>query len=215
MVTQFPLDSMHLVDLDAVKKLLKLLIKKEDIKKINEKLTLVANYIPSKFGRISRTLDEINNWTSSEFRQFLLYTGVFILKDSINMDLYYHFLLLHCGIRLLSRQKSSKVEANIAQQILEDFVVYFGSLYGDELVSFNIHGLLHLSACVWTFGLILSIQQLFLRLDERTRLSANTENISKLGQFDINFEKGKDSFCFCKKVGILFCFAVRFRPNKI
>lgn len=69
MVTQFPLDSMHLVDLGVVK-VIKATYKKGGYKKINEKLTLVANYIPSEFGRISRTLDEINNWKSTEFRQF-------------------------------------------------------------------------------------------------------------------------------------------------
>lgn len=45
------------------------------------------------------------------------------------------------------------------------------------------------------------LQQLFLRLDERAGFSADRENISKFGHFDINFEKEKYSFCFSKKVG--------------
>lgn len=70
MISQFPLDSMHLVDLGVTKQLLKLLVKKSDIKKINEKINYIAQFIPLEFGRIVRSLDEINHWKSTEFRPF-------------------------------------------------------------------------------------------------------------------------------------------------
>lgn len=74
------------------------------------------------------------------------------MKGNISDDSYYHFLLLHSGIRLLSNERSRNKDTVVAQKILEDFVTFFGNLYGDEQVSFNIHGLLHLSDSVKKLG---------------------------------------------------------------
>ncbi|KAI8123574.1 hypothetical protein CVS40_5886 [Lucilia cuprina] len=222
MVSQFPLDSMHLVDLGVTKKLLKLLVNKKNAVGINKKICFVAKYVPSEFCRTPRSLDEISNWKSTEFRQFLLYTGIYILKDCVSSDQYYHFLLLHSAIRLLSSEMSHIRGADISQRVLEDFVVFFGRLYGDELISFNVHGLLHLAECVKQFGPLDSfsaykfenymqyikgivkkpnkiLQQIFLRLEERQGLNSNL--VSKLGSFSINHKKEKDSFCFSKELG--------------
>lgn len=76
----------------------------------------------------------------------LLYTGILVQKDCVSSDQYYHFLLLHSTIRL-SSSKSHLIVADISQKILDDFVNYFGLLYGDQLVSFNVHELLHLTVC--------------------------------------------------------------------
>ncbi|XP_049302035.1 uncharacterized protein LOC125775444 isoform X1 [Bactrocera dorsalis] len=226
MVSQFPLDPMHLVDLGVCKKLLQLLIKKGNINvsKINEKITFLSNLVPSEFGRICRSLDEISNWKATEFRQFLLYIGIFVLKDCISSDHYYHFLLLHAGIRLLSCEKSYSTEANVAQQILQEFVDLFGNIYGDHLVSYNVHGLLHLTDCTKQFGPLDQfsaykfenhmqylkklinkpnkiLQQLHLRLDERTNTNIEPNKTLKINLFNIEFKKEKDSYCFSEKLG--------------
>ncbi|XP_054082056.1 uncharacterized protein LOC128919990 isoform X1 [Zeugodacus cucurbitae] len=154
MVSQFPLEPMHLVDLGITKKILKLLISKGNINIMNEKLRFLAKFVPSEFGRIVRDFNEINNWKSTEFRQFLLYTGIFVLKDCINENLYYNFLLLHVGIRILSYEQLDEHKVNVAEKIVHEFVYLFSNLHGEHLISFNVHGLLHLADCVRRFGAI-------------------------------------------------------------
>lgn len=224
MVSQFPLDPMHLVDLGVCKKLLHLLVKKGNVTKMNEKISFLSNFVPVEFGRVCRNLDDISNWKATEFRQFLLYIGIFVLKDCINSDLYYHFILLHAGIRLLSCEKSYRNEADVAQQILEEFVNLFGSIYGDHLVSYNVHSLLHLTDCSKQYGPLdrfsayrfenhmqylkklihkpnKILQQLHLRLEERNSIEFDCNKISKMGSFNIDFKKEKDSYCFSKNFG--------------
>ncbi|XP_054746361.1 uncharacterized protein LOC129250792, partial [Anastrepha obliqua] len=221
MVSQFPLEPMHLVDLGVTKKLLQLLIKKGNVTKMNEKLLLLNRFVPSEFSRLSRDLDQISNWKSTEFRQFLLYTGIFVLKDCINEDLYYHFLLLHAGIRFLSCEKSFNVESNVANELLKEFVDLFGNIYGDHLISYNVHGLLHLSDCVREFGPLDNfsaykfenymqhlkkiinkpnkiLQQMFFRISERLKIS-DSSKLSKNDLFIIDFNKDKDSYFQCNK----------------
>ncbi|XP_067614083.1 uncharacterized protein [Eurosta solidaginis] len=152
MVSQFPLEPMHLVDLGVTKKILQLLIKRGNVTRMNEKLMYLNNYFPSEFSRRSRDLDELGNWKSTEYRQFLLYSGIFVLKDCIPDNLYYNFLLLHCAVRLLSCEKSCKVESNVANEMLKEFVKLFNNYFGTNLISFHVHGLLHLSDCVKQFG---------------------------------------------------------------
>ncbi|XP_067630062.1 uncharacterized protein [Eurosta solidaginis] len=224
MVSQFPLDCMHLVDLGVVKRFLKSLNSDANIRKINENIKFISNYFPSEFCRTARSLDEVSRWKATEFRQFLLYTGIFVLKDCISSELYFLFLLLHTGIRLLSSERSFRSEADVAQDILEHFVTQFSIMFGKESVTFNIHGLLHLSECVKDLGPLDSfsayrfenfmqflkkivrkpnqiLQQLFLRLKERQDVSSSIQKPSKLCSFDIDLKKDKDCFCYSKKVG--------------
>ncbi|XP_067621954.1 uncharacterized protein drl isoform X2 [Eurosta solidaginis] len=222
MVSQFPLDPMHLVDLGVAKKLLGLLFNNSNISIMNDKFNLVFAWVPSEFGRNCRHFNNMKIWKSTEYRQFLLYSGIFILKDCVDNDLYYHFLLLHTSIRILSSEKSYLSENNAAQQLLSEFVNLFGDIYGDHKISFNIHGLLHLADCAKEIGpldsfsaykfenymqhlkkLIKSptniLQQLYLRLEERKSLIE--EKKSKFDSFIINPKKEKDSFCYNRDTG--------------
>ena len=84
----------------------------------------------------------------------MIYTGIFLLKDCVSNDQYYHFLSLHSNIRFLSSEVNYVGQADISQRVLENFLNYFGRLYGEELVSFNVHGLLHLVDCVLQYSLL-------------------------------------------------------------
>ncbi|XP_067637611.1 uncharacterized protein [Eurosta solidaginis] len=152
MVSQFPLDPMHLVDLGVMKKLLNLLISKSNLSVMNKKLQFLSKFVPSEFSRVARDFNELSNWKSTEFRPFLLYTGIFVLKGCSSEDRYYHFLLLHTGIRLLCIERSNNIGINIADQILQEFVKLFSTLYINERINFNLHGILHIADCVRQFG---------------------------------------------------------------
>jgi hypothetical protein len=73
------------------------------IQDINEKIVNIKFYISSEFVRKPRSLKEFGLWKATEFRLFLLYTGV-VLLSSINKDQYEHFLQLNCAIYILSNQ---------------------------------------------------------------------------------------------------------------
>lgn len=160
MVSQFPVEPMHLVDLGTTKKLLTLITKNNctklylSITALSTLSSIISSYagsIPSDFARKPRDLTELSRWKATEFRQFLLYTGIVALKFILNEEYYYHFLLLHCSIRLLSSKNCSE-NAECAQKMLQHFTTIFPSLYGEHNVSYNIHNLIHLAECVVQFG---------------------------------------------------------------
>jgi len=223
MVSQFPLDPMHLIDLGVTKKWLELVIKDVNVVEMNRRLQFLVQFTPSEFGRQSRPFTDIKLWKATEFRQFLLYTGIFVLKDCVKNDIYYNFLLLHSAIRLLSCERTCQSELKVAQQILEDFVDLFSKIFGRHLVSSNVHNLLHISECVRLYGPLDSfsaykfenhmqlikkvlrkpnqmLQQLYFRMAEINTLSDEEASRSDL-KFTSNFVKEKDSFCFIKNRG--------------
>ncbi len=80
-----------------------------------------------------------------EFRTFLLYTGINVLKDVLPQDKYEHFLLLHVAIRILCSARATEPQINFAKRCLHNFVSLFDSLYGRQHLVYNVHNLLHLA----------------------------------------------------------------------
>ena len=84
MVSQFPIDYMHLVCLGVMRRLLNLLISgplsvrigRCKQMKISSVLTGLQKVIPAEFACKPRSLSELARWKATEFRQFLLYTGI-------------------------------------------------------------------------------------------------------------------------------------------
>jgi len=142
---------MHLIELGVMRKFLARIyynnvinkVSKQNQNSISTKLMSMQPFIPAEYARKPRTLLERPNWKSTEFRQFLLYTGIVALKDSIFDDQYYLFVLLHCAYRLLCSQKQRENNIENAQQILKLFVESFPIVFGANSVTYNVHGLLH------------------------------------------------------------------------
>lgn len=85
-VTQFPLDYMHVVCLGVTKQMLKK--RGEDFSLTNNQISMLSDnnialykQFCSEFNRVPRTLDELDRWKATEFRSFLLYSGIVVLKD--------------------------------------------------------------------------------------------------------------------------------------
>lgn len=162
MISQVALDSMHFVDLGVVRKMLlrilhnKLNLKctKQNIDNISVHLESLHRYIPKEFARYPRSLTDIFHWKATEFRQFLLYSVILVLKANVHKEVYFEFLLLHCACRLLSMPKNLLENIETAQKMIEQFVKAFPSIFGANSISHNVHNLLHLSECVKQFGVL-------------------------------------------------------------
>jgi hypothetical protein len=227
MVTQFPLDVMHLVDLGVARKILKSIfdtsfkfLNKTLIQLIDKEHVALAPFVPLEFVRKPRTFDELARWKATEFRLFNLYTGTIIFKKVLSENHYFHFLLLHCSIRLLS-ERVDKESKEIANEMLNDFVQYFPGIYGFRFVNSNVHNLLHLSESYENFGPLYTfsnyrfenylqivknniksprniLQQLSNRIEEFNKFPSKpkikkNENVIAVGKFTLKVN-GKDNF---------------------
>ncbi|ODN01487.1 hypothetical protein Ocin01_05205 [Orchesella cincta] len=161
MVSQFVLDYMHLVCLGVTKKLLLswlagplgVRLPSRSVKKISEYLFNCKKFFPNDFSRKPRSLKDVHRFKATEFRQFLLYTGVTALHGILDEERYKHFLLFHCGLKILLTDKASVKEWNyLARLLLEKFVGLIPKLYGNQFLVYNVHNLLHLADDGTNFG---------------------------------------------------------------
>ena len=160
MVSQFPLDPMHLVYLGVMRRLLMTWLRgplsvrlgTHSSSEISRFLLVLSPHIPTDFCRRPRSLLDIDRWKATEFRLFLLYCGPVVLKAILKEPLYKHFLLLFVACRILSSQQLNLQFNNYAGSLLESFVQGVVELYGKTAVVYNIHGLLHLAADAERFG---------------------------------------------------------------
>lgn len=156
-VKQVPLDYMHLICMGVVKKLLLgwceeplrekvRILSASTVKIVSERLKYLADFTPIEFQRRPRSLDDLHMWKSTEFRQFLLYTGPVVLHKLLPVGNEFHFILFHFCARSLS-DSSNITRSNIAEieKLMISFVKQCQSLYGEHFISHNIHGLIHLA----------------------------------------------------------------------
>lgn len=163
MITQFPLDPMHLLDLGVTKKMLYYLTvinKKSNItmsdankKILSNRLIAYSGYSPSEFQRKPRGIEELPRWKATEFRQFILYYGPIVLKNIIHDDVYYEFIILHVAYRLITTPKHFQSNMDNANELFKLFVENFSKIFGDTSITFNVHSTLHLTQCVSDYGL--------------------------------------------------------------
>ena len=87
-----------------------------------------------------------------EFRLFLLYLAPVILRNILPAKVYKHFLLLHSAIYILSTQVLCHSHLFLAQKLLKKFVKKCPLLYGQKLLVYNFHNLLHITDDVRKYG---------------------------------------------------------------
>lgn len=169
LVSQFPLDPMHLIDLGIVRKLIMYWIKNgirskhnsvrlgsQQKQKFSENLAAFAKCIPSDFSRKPRSLKEVERWKATEFRQFLLYIGPVVLKDILPHKLYTHFLCLHVAVSILSNPFLCDDDGYIefSELLIKSFVEDMISYYGKKSLVYNVHNILHIPNDVRLYGCI-------------------------------------------------------------
>ena len=156
MITQFPSDYMHLVCLGVVRKLMFLCFKgplhvrigPRNVKKLSDKLIGATMFVPKEFARKPRSVTEFERYKATEFRQFLLYTGVTYLAEVLPEALYKNFLLLSVAMRIFLCPQLAAIYAESAHTLLTLFIQHASALFGSEVVTYNLHGLSHLCSDV-------------------------------------------------------------------
>ena len=160
LVTQCPLDYMHLVCLGVVRKNVflwlygptKTKLQSTLISQISSRLVSMKPYMPKIFTRKPRSLLEAKMWKATKFRQFLLYTGPIVLLDKLNSSLYRNFLLLSVCMRVLLAPDVYSLDNKYKQELKFTFVQNFSRLYGKFVLTYNIHSLLHIVDDYALFG---------------------------------------------------------------
>ena len=153
MVHCFPADYMHQVCLGVQKRCLLAWTKgKREVRlsynqkqEISNRLLNLQQFIPKLFARKPRSLNELDRWKATEFRQFLLYTGKLVLKGILRKDLYDHFLVLNVAICILVSPKLTNQYSQYAHKLLQYYVEKSIELYGSEFLVYNVHSLIHLT----------------------------------------------------------------------
>ncbi|CAN7938072.1 unnamed protein product, partial [Ixodes hexagonus] len=160
LVKDVPLDYMHLVLLGVMKKLIFLWFSgpskyrqgrhvKEDI---SERHCRLQQFICSELSRRPRSLSEVDRWKATEFKLILLYTGPLVFVPSLPKIMYKNFMSLHVALTIFSSPRLGPDFLDYAEQLLLHFVRTFIAIYGEDRVSLNIHGLIHLAADVRAHG---------------------------------------------------------------
>lgn len=81
-----------------------------------------------------------------------MYSSIIVLKGHLKIEKYTHFLLLIFAIRILASDKTCHLYNERAEMLLRKFVLDYGNLYGQHLISCNVHSLIHLPKFVRTHG---------------------------------------------------------------
>ncbi|XP_039308167.1 uncharacterized protein LOC113006034 isoform X2 [Solenopsis invicta] len=163
MVTQVPVDYMHLVCIGVVKKLLtawitgkygkKAKLSGRNIDVVSKRLELLSHYCPRDFARKPRSLSDYSDYKATEGRQFILYTGPVVMLGIMEKQTYTHFLFLHSAIRMLCSNTFSNMSLlQRAEVALKKFIEKCQFFYKLTFMSYNVHALLHLVTDVKRFG---------------------------------------------------------------
>jgi hypothetical protein len=155
MISTFPIDPMHALDLGVMKKLL--LLWKEGplsvrqshghMSILSNRLLSVRHYVPPEFNRKPRQINEVKMWKATEFRLFLLYLGPVVLLNVLPENLYAHFMTLNVASRIML---SSNLAVNsellsFAHMLMCYFVSEGQNLYSKNFVTYGVHILIHLA----------------------------------------------------------------------
>jgi len=158
-VSSFVLDPLHLLYLGVMKKLLLFWVFGERTLKMGRRvcsdisslLKEIRRYRLIEFARMPLSLEFCTRFIGTEFRIILLYLGPVIFR-LLKPQLYENFLVLHVAVRLLSSEEYCVEFNEYAGALIKNFVTNFKAIYGEEYVSHNIHGCVHIHKDVMNFG---------------------------------------------------------------
>lgn len=152
-------DRTHLIDWGVTKNILLGLLKHvfpnfyrwSPQQKVNASNFIISVLLPAEVNRPMRSFENIRFWKATEFRSFLHYISVAVLKDFYSTEAFNHFLYYYCGVTILSTLEHQRYWP-LAEKFLEKFVEDFGKYYGRSHLTSNVHNLIHVFGDVMYLG---------------------------------------------------------------
>ena len=163
-VSGFVLDSMHLVFLGVVKRLVSSwrsgfgnrarLLSENQVQVISQQLQNLRGHLPSEMARQPALLNNSDTWKATECREFILYLAPYVMKKFLPPDHYKALVALSIAIYILCDEDNTSRVAflDYAKQLLHYFVSNSEVLYSQSFVSYNVHSLLHIADDVQQFN---------------------------------------------------------------
>lgn len=103
--------------------------------------------------RLPRSIEkDLKYWKASEYRSFLLFFGAPVLHGILDMQRFFHFLLLVDSMHILLKFGSNEKDLDRAEMLLFEFCRCLEELYDRCFLRLNVHQLLHLPDCVRDLG---------------------------------------------------------------
>lgn len=121
LVSDIPLDYMHLCCLGIMKKMLHCIVRgskvsnvcgpirlsKDQILLVNKRMNIISKWLCSDFARVSRNLNEYHTFKATELRQIMLYTGPYLFKHIISLPAYNNFIMFNIVMRIFKLYENS------------------------------------------------------------------------------------------------------------
>ena len=153
LVNSFAIYWMHCVCLGVVKYIMNLQLsdgnKDKDFyvgaSKARMSHQLLSIKPPDIVKRLPRSLDDLNHWKATKLKNWLLHYSVAVLRKNLNPVYLFHWTLLVGGKGILCSDSISNKDLRNADQMLQDFVLLMGILYGPTKCTMNVHLLQHLA----------------------------------------------------------------------
>ena len=115
-----------------------------EIQILDRRMDLLSSYCPSYFNRRPSSISLYDHSKVTEYRQCLLYYYPAVFENVLPYEKCIHFMISHFVIRILNEDPVLPTSETFCQTEIEDFLKLTGDYCGDQVLSYNLHGLLHL-----------------------------------------------------------------------
>ena len=154
MVSQFPLEGLHLLHEGVFKRWSDYVLGSKSKKRLkgittagvkqimSQKIAQLAPHIPREFKRRPRPLKYRPKYKAAEYRRLFLYDGLLVFKE-LPENVYKNYRLLHAACYILSSPDLYQDMNEIADTLLRNFVSHSARLFGRHFVALYVHCLIH------------------------------------------------------------------------
>ena len=107
---------------------------------------------PCQISRLTRSLSMRNDWSAREWENLILFSSVPIFSTILSKKFINHWMLLVESLYILLEDNITGIDLDRADQMLHNFVSKMETLFGMNMMTYNVHQLLHLSKSVLDWG---------------------------------------------------------------
>lgn len=162
----------------------------KSLKDIDKKL--MQTKLPDFVRRYPRSVLSVKKWKGSEFRSWLLFYSLPVMKNHLPEKYLQHWMLLVWASFLLLQDEISRKDIEIAHSLLKLFAEKIGTLYRKQDYRYNNHVLLHFKLMVEIWGPLWAISAFLFESNNGvlTKLIHGTKNKGKELAINLRIAQG-------------------------